>query len=274
MAIITISRQVGSLGDEIAHTVADKLGYQLIGHEQLHQLAESCDKDFKDACRLFEKEVQPSFFERFFFNTPAYTSLFESLNLELASRGDVVIIGRGAQIALSKLPGILKVRTVAPLQLRVERVSKIQGVSYEEADHFVRKHDHERRALIKTVFEKDLGDFTLYDLILNTKTFSVEAGADLIIKAAEEMRLEHQNDQLREWIKTASFAKKIESAIRKEIHTSFPQTIEVTADSEGKVTIYGYVPKADSKNRAQKIVEGFTGVKEIDNRLKTTELRY
>ena len=66
MPIVTISRQLGSLGDEIAAMAAEKLGFELIDQDQVHQLAEKCDPGFKEACSLYEREVPKSFLGAFF----------------------------------------------------------------------------------------------------------------------------------------------------------------------------------------------------------------
>ncbi len=89
MAIITVSRKVGSWGETISKLAAEKLGYRVVTPEEFHRLAEACDSDFKKACSVFETEMPGGMIERFFLREPAYTSLFEALNFELAAGGDV-----------------------------------------------------------------------------------------------------------------------------------------------------------------------------------------
>jgi hypothetical protein len=71
MGVITISREAGSLGDEIAGLVAQEMGYEVMDNEKVHQMAMSCDNAYKDACTLYEHEMGQHFWERFFFNSPA-----------------------------------------------------------------------------------------------------------------------------------------------------------------------------------------------------------
>ncbi len=274
MAIITVSRQVGSFGDEIAALVAQKLGHTLVSRERVHELAQSCDEGFKDACSIYEKEVQPGFFERFFFNSPAYTSLFESLNYELASRGDVVVIGRGGQIVLHDVPGILKIRVVAPLDVRIKRVAKRENMPVDMAGEYVRKYDHQREALVRTIFDKDLQDWSLYDFIINTAQFSAQSAADIICRSVEMMHVEHTEEDVRKKLELMAFAKSVESAIKKEIVTSPYRNILVSAEEGGTVTISGFVQELRSKERAEKIAKKFDRVKEVKNDLRTTELRF
>src|SRR4030042_3181462 len=100
MNIITVSRLVGSYGDEIAAKVAEKMGLELFDRNGLHELAMTCDPEYRDACVMYEREHGPGFFERLFFDRPSYKSLFEALIFEQAGRGNVVIVGRGAQVVL------------------------------------------------------------------------------------------------------------------------------------------------------------------------------
>jgi cytidylate kinase len=274
MAIITISRQVSSFGDEIASVLSKNINHQLVDQAQVHQFAQACDSDFSEACRLYEKEAQPGFFERMFFNNPAYTSLFESLNLELASKGDIILIGRGAQVVLRNIPGILKVRVVAPTNLRIQRLAEQRNISKEVAGDFVRRHDHQRAAMVRSFFDKDLRDWALYDLIVNTTAFSIEAAADLVAKAVDEMHYEHTDEQLKEKLKLMSFGKRIESALKKHILTSAFRDINVTVSPDGVATLSGYVQDVKAKEMGEKIAKGIEGVNKVVNELRTTELRF
>jgi cytidylate kinase len=274
MAIVVISRQVGSFGDEIASLVARKCSFQLIDQAQVHQLAQDCDSEFSKACTLYETELKPSFFEGFFFQSPAYSSLFESLNFEVASRGNVVIVGRGAQIVLRDVPGVFKARIVAPVEIRIKRVMEDKNVSGEEAGEFVSKYDTQRRALIRSIFDKDLRDWDLYDLILNTVSYDPETGSDILCKAVEVMKKDVDDADLHEKLKNMAFAKRVESSLKKKIWTSSYRNIEVTASSDGAVTLSGFVPDKKTKERAKKIAQDVRGVSRVENELRTTELSF
>jgi hypothetical protein len=69
MAVVTISRQTGSKGDEIAALLAKKLNHELVNDEKIHSLAESCDDGYKDACSAYEME-----------NSKAFSSDFPSID--------------------------------------------------------------------------------------------------------------------------------------------------------------------------------------------------
>lgn len=274
MAIVTISRQVGSYGDEIAALVAKALNHELVDRSRIHQVAQECDPDFSNACKLYEEERKPGFFESFFFKDPSYTSLFESLTFELASRGNVVILGRGAQVVLRDFSNVFTARIVAPTEIRMRRIMEQKGVGAEEARHFIDKHDRQRRALIQSVFDKDLYDWSLYDVILNTAFYDAESGAKVIRDAVEAKIQPTAADDFNQKMKDMAFAKKVESHVKKHVITSAYRNITVSAASDGVVTISGFVSEQKEKANVEKFAAALPGVKSVINDLRTTELSF
>jgi cytidylate kinase len=274
MTVVTISRQVGSFGDEIAASVAEKLNFRLVGQEEIHDLGSSCDQSFKDACALFEREVPKGFMERFFFHNPAYTSLFESLHFELASLGNVVIVGRGAQIVLSGIPSVLKVRVVAPLKARINRIMDEKHMSAEEAGDYVNSYGHQRRALIESIYHTDLSNWALYDLIINTDILDREAGANIVVVAVRNMAVREDDAQLKQNLKNRAFAKKVESAIKKDVATTPFRNLEVKCPEPGIVVLTGFVHDKSTKEKAESIAAHHAGVTKVENQLRTTGLTF
>lgn len=113
-----------------------------------------------------------------------YISIISAIILDLAERGDVVILGRGSQIILRDRPGSLHAYVTAPLDLRIERTAARDGVSHEEAEKTVHESDRNRLAFYHKFFKVDVDDPNLYDLVVNTAHLSYEAAADLIAAAA------------------------------------------------------------------------------------------
>lgn len=274
MAVVAISRKVGSYGEEIAALAAAGLGYRLVGREEVHRLAQACDDGFKQACSAFEAEEQTGgLWERLAFGDPAHAALFASLNYELASGDNVVLLGRGAQIALKDVPGVFKVRVVAPLGLRVERMMALKGLTREQAHDYVSRHDDQRRALIQSVFDADLSDWSLYDLMLNTAGLTKEAAAELIVKAVGLMPPPADPAGLKKLLADLAFAKRVESVIKRRILTSGFHDVRVTADG-GAVALAGLVADKRSKERAAELAKGHPGVTSVDNQIKYTELSF
>lgn len=277
MAIIVVSSEAGVPGDEVAALVAEKLGHQLVDHSQVRQLAQDCDSEFDKACAFYQSNYgereQVGWLERLFYSNPAYVSLFKSLHFELASRGNVVILGRGPQIVLKDVPGILKVRIVAPTRWRAEQVAAQRGISLEEAAAYVDKMDLSRRALMESVYGVPIYIW-LYDLAVNMQTFSLDTAAGFICQAVAGMKTAPADSVVKESLSCLALAARVESAIFKEIQVTPYRGIQVVATPEGQVTLDGAVHEKFSKDQAEKIARSVKGVGAVVNRLKTTGIGY
>jgi cytidylate kinase len=104
--------------------------------------------------------------------------------LRLAEQGNVVLIGRGANIITSKLDHAFHVRLVGSLERRVEHIQQVQGVGKEAALKFICEEDRGRQRYFKRYFGKDLDDPLLYHLVLNTDIVSYEETARIIGEVA------------------------------------------------------------------------------------------
>jgi cytidylate kinase len=274
MRIITLSRQVGSYGDIVAALVARKLGMELVNREKVHEMAQTCDPDYSDACRAYESEHGPGFIERFFFNKPPHTSLFQALTFEEASRGNVILIGRGAQIVLRDVPGVFKLRVVAPHAIRVKRIMERYAIPEGEATDYVRKYDSARRNLVTTVFDVDPSDWALYDMVLNTASIESGAAAKIVVCAVENMTMPPDEEALKTRLKNLALAKRLETVIRKRLSAPAGENIEVVAESGGAIALVGRTRNARDGYEAERIASHYPGVTTVRNELKLTEVSF
>ena len=272
MAIVAISRKVGSLGDEIAQQTAEQLGIKVIGVPEIHQLALECDKELADICRTFETEMPAGFFERIFFRDPAGSSLFASLIYQQAAMGDVVIRGRGSQIVLAGQPKVLKVRIVAPFRIRVDRVARRKGITQDEASDYVRHYDRQRRSLIESLFQVDLNDWSLYDMVLNSADLSQDMLANVVCLAAKELGPVGEGQKT--LYADMALAKRVEALIKKKVPTFPARDVEVENQGQGRLVLTGAVLDKDAIKKAEEIAKTQAEVTEVDNQLMSTDLTF
>jgi cytidylate kinase len=272
MAIVTISRKLGSYGEEIARGVALKLGYQFVTREDLHSLAQECDKDYAKACSLFEKEEPSGFLERFALKDPSYRSLFMALNYELAAKGNMVIMGRGAQIVLADIPEVFRVRVVAPTEIRVQRIAEKLNLSMDRASDYVRKHDRHRRTTVEMIFEVNLADWSLYDLVVNTARVTVDTAVDLVCRGVDAMPQADNWSAEQDELTNMSTAGKIESSIKRHLATSPWMDIKVAVPKAGKVVLSGYTGSRPAQEEALQIAKNFAGITDVDNQIRVIEI--
>ena len=190
LPVITISREPGSGGRIVATELGKKLGLDVFHQEIINEMAESAQVSSRILKTLDEKGL--SVLEEWI------TSLVDNQHLwpdqylrhlmkvigTIGKHGSAVIVGRGANFVLPS-EGRIRVRIIAPLDLRVESVSSNFGVSAEEAKRRIIRTESERRAFIRKYFNADITDPINYDLVLNTGTLSIEAAANVIKSASK-----------------------------------------------------------------------------------------
>jgi cytidylate kinase len=180
--VVTISRQIGSLGCQVARLAAEALGYRLFWREVINEAARCCGEPDAaladiDELGLLGVKVSPK-------ANKAYVKEVERVIQDLAAEGDVVIVGRGGQAILRGLPNVLHVRLVAPAGLRAGRLARRHQISLESAQAQVEARDRYRHHYLKRYYRIDWDDPELYDMVLNTARFSPEEAARQIVQAA------------------------------------------------------------------------------------------
>ena len=103
--------------------------------------------------------------------------------LQLARMGNVVIVGRGANIITSKLKNAFHVRLVASVEKRIEHMMALLGLNEKKALNHIKKEDENRKKYIKSYFNADFEDPLLYHLVLNTDLLTHQGTANLIAEA-------------------------------------------------------------------------------------------
>ena len=222
MAVITISRQFGSGGDEIARQVCQALEYHLFDKRLVFRAAIDAGMSTMDVLDYSEDshEVQ-SFFERLFRrNAPLVTSRFwkedihgvrvqeeivmtEDQVLALVQKavqaayenGNMVIVGRAGQVLLKEMPGVFHVRVEAPMEDRIQRVKQWlkqeKGMATDSietrraAQDLIRARDEASADYLSRHYEVNWADPLLYHLVINTGRIEIEQAAKLVVGALE-----------------------------------------------------------------------------------------
>jgi cytidylate kinase len=184
MAVITISRQYGSLGNVVVNMVAQRLGYRVAMRDLINQAALRAGAPVValaviDELHLLGVAPTPEEYT-------AYIRAVQTVIEELAAEGNVILAGRGGQAVLHNRPGVLHVKMVAPLEVRAQRLAERHDISLAAARAQARASDRERRLYLKRFYNLDWNDPLLYDLVINTASLSAEAACDLICLAVQK----------------------------------------------------------------------------------------
>jgi len=100
--------------------------------------------------------------------------------LQLAELGSVILIGRAGNIVTARLPHVLHVRLVAPLEERIERICHDDHKTPAEARRFCLEEEQARARYLKTYFHADINDPMHYHLVINTSRVGYDNAARMI----------------------------------------------------------------------------------------------
>lgn len=217
--IVTLTRQLGSLGDLIATRVAAAGGLRLVDRDAVYRAAatagvpedllkelmydrqHSLGGDILDSLGGGTVELSgtpvppPNPLGSIFLPMlpPATFSLEEavrSLGLvikDLAAQGNVLILGQASQVWLRDYAGACHVEIVAPFDLRVSRVSERLQISQGEARRRVRASDNAQADFLLRHHGFNWLDPLLYHLVINTGQVPAEVAVALIVTAGQTL---------------------------------------------------------------------------------------
>jgi cytidylate kinase len=203
MRAITISREYGSGGGEVAQRLAKRLQWQLVDHEIVVRVAHELGVSVEEAeaqdeyaesvtARILSglQAMQPTLFAvaplPVMMDAPNYQEALKDVVEGAVASGHVVIVGRGGQVLLGQHRDVLHVRIVAPLEQRIPYVMRREGVNSDEARTRVQVKDQDRMRYLHTVHHQRPDDAHLYDITLNTSILSLDQTVELISVALQE----------------------------------------------------------------------------------------
>lgn len=202
MRIVTISREYGSGGGEIAARLARRLGWQLVDHEIVAAVARSLGVSERDA-EAHDEHVTGVIGQILssmrllgpmgYGETPEgsegeerhYRTALEQVVRATVAAGQSVIVGRGAQVLLGGRGDTLHARIVAPPDWRVAYVAQREGLDPAAARARIRAKDHDRARYLQAEYHRRPDEAHLYDLTLNTGALDLDDAVDLLALALE-----------------------------------------------------------------------------------------
>ena len=260
MSIITISHEMGAGGPEIGQQVAEKLGCRYVDHELISDAAHRYGLLEEKLSHL--DESKPSLFERFDAETRRYITVIQTALFEFAEQDRLVLMGRGGQWLLRGISHHLRVRVMAPFELRVKRLAtKLSGPMGEQTSlrtvtEMVRRDDTERAGRMRYLYEVDLADPALYDLVINTEKLTVPAAVEIIASMAQrpELQTTPAGAQL---VADRALASRVQVALASHPETrKYRITVEAKA---GQITLEGTA----AMDEALDVARGVPGVRDV-----------
>ena len=188
--IITIGRQHGSNGHEIAALLAEELHIPCCSKEILDRAAENS---------RFSREIFKSYDEKrvstFIAPSPHYFGMDEGfrLNMQIASaqfdavralaeEGDAVFVGRCADYILRHRSDLVRVFIMADRDFRIRTLMERKGIGEDQAKKLMKEVDKDRASYYRYYTDQIWGESGNYDLCLNSAHIGT-AGAAQVIKS-------------------------------------------------------------------------------------------
>lgn len=190
---ITISRQEGAGGLTVASNLVNYLERHAASREtwtvfSQHLVAKVLeehkhDKHIGDFMKEDHKGSLRDAFEEFLGLHPSTWTLVQQTNatiLRLAQIGNVILVGRGANIVTAELENVFHVHLVGSFERRIEQAEKVFNLDRKGASNYIRKKDDARRRYVKDNFDKNIDDPLLYHVVINTDLVTHEDAARMI----------------------------------------------------------------------------------------------
>jgi cytidylate kinase len=201
--VITISRQYGAGGSEVARLVAARLGWSVVDNEIIDRVAERAKLSPGDVAR--QEERAPSFIERLARtlavssqelavpelgaaalprDEPSLVRITEAVVKEVAVEGRAVLVGRAAPAVIGQLTDALHVKLVAPREFRAKYAAQAEKLDPRAAEKYMDEIDARRSRYHKEYYGRDWDDPVHYHAIVNTGLLGFDGAAEVVVGLA------------------------------------------------------------------------------------------
>ena len=188
--LITVSREFGAGGSDLARMLGERLGWPVLDHELVFRCAKRLNIDTAAVERMHE--CSPSLLARLsaaLLVAPPEAPGIDTSHLlridsiaeaahesirEAAEHPPLIVVGHGTQCLFATRRDALHVRRVAPMDVRITRLRDRYGWNAAVATAKAKQMDDDRRRYVQRYFHTDLRDPMLYDVQINTGRMTVE----------------------------------------------------------------------------------------------------
>jgi cytidylate kinase len=236
MTIVAISREMGSGGYEIGAAVAKALDFEYVNRQILLQAVQAHGVPEAKLVEAVERRL--SLWERFDAEKRRYLAFLEAAYYAFAEQGNLVTASRSGPFFVRGVRHALKVRIMAPIEVRVRRIMAQEHLDKKAAAAKVRAYDRELSGRIDYLFGLDWTLPEHYDLVINTGDDAWQFYTDLLVAAARHPKYQ-PTPESRQKVRDLSLAAQVRAALATDPETQHI-SVEVTAQT-GQVVLTGIV---------------------------------
>lgn len=267
MPVIAMTREMGSLGRDIALGLAEDVGIQLVQHEVVEHVADKLHVGRSAVNRFLEGKG--SLLQRWNIDEKG-VSLFTAEEIfELASRGNVLIRGWGAAHLLQSVSHVLSVRVCAPMALRIQVMMDRIGIGDPDtARREIEKNDAAHTRTMSRLGHANWQSPLNYDLVINSGKIPIDVGVAMLKRLLAEPAFAETEDS-RAKLADLKLRAAIRAALKGDRRT---QTLDTLFDvnikpGTGEVRMTGLVDNREQSRHAEEIIRDLPGVTGVQNDL-------
>ena len=265
MPIIAMTREMGSLGKDVAAAVSARLGKPVVHHEMIDLLANKMRLRKSHVIRFLEGKA--NIWERLTTDKTSLSIFTADETLALAESGNVAVIrGWGSAHLLRPIEHVICVRVCAPLNLRTQRM--MQRLNTDDRDFVnneIKLSEEAHGAITRRHFGVDWRDPELYDLVLNTERVSIEECANEVMALVGEAQFQ-ETAQSRQMLSDLALQMHVRAALRADARTA-KMNVVVSAN-RGQVNLAGIVDSGLEPHHATEVASAVPGVTGVVSALK------
>ena len=265
MPLVAMTREMGSLGMDVARILESELEVPLVYHEMINNLADKMRLRKSHVIRLLGGKA--NLFERLTADKTSLSIYTADEMLQVASKG-AVMRGWGAAHLLRPVKHAICVRICAPFGLRVKRMmARLDTDDRDAVAAEIRNSDEAQGAIAKRHFGIDWQDPEGYDLSLNTERMSVDQCAEEIVQLSRKPDF-GETDESHSALADLALQASVKAALRADPAT---RGLSFAVDSErGRVRLRGIVDTRKEWNDAARVVTSVHGVTGVKSELRVT----
>jgi len=263
MAIITISREMGSYGTKIAKQLVKELNYEFLDKKFLERKL----KDYglsKDQIEHYD-EKKPGFWEQFSADKSKYLHFLKTAIYNFSAKNNCLILGRGGQIILKDIPGVLHLRIISSKTSRIKRIMKEFSCEESHAENIIYYSDRDRSGFLKFFFNLSWDDPNLYHLVVNTEVLKKDIVVDIIKKCISSPVFKKEEKKIKKLLENLCLTQKVVTKIVYEKKIPV-QMLEVDIEN-GKIVLEGTTNVKKAIDECTKAAKEIEGVKKVSNNI-------
>jgi cytidylate kinase len=266
MPLIAMTREMGSLGKDVAAGIAERTQRKVVYHEIIEPIANKMRLRKSHVERFLEGKS--GLWERLTTDRTSLSIFTADETFRFLRDGSTAVIrGWGAVHLLSNIPHVVRVRICAPLETRVRRMMERLGSDNREAvENEIQLSEEAHTAITRRHFGVNWRDPENYDLVLCTERLSVDECVDEVEGMMQRKRFQETSESMR-MVDNLALEWSVRASLRRDARTAAAGVGVECGDGVARVT--GLVDTDEDAQAVVAVTAAVDGVKHVDNQLRS-----